>query len=167
MSCHHDIYCTNWTCVLASCITLTKQRVSFTCSPGGHPTNGILLKFEIWAKFGVLYYKMGSTDHNKILHTSWLWYCCDMLKTSLWSAIYAMKKSITKFHWIWNLIKILLVGWVPGLTWVHCRVRISASSAIMWQDSAGSLPVNYCWNTLNKHAIACLQVWDMGPFVSV
>ena len=42
---------------------LTQLRANGAC-----PTHGILIDFEIGSKFGVPWFKMGSTDH--ILHTS-------------------------------------------------------------------------------------------------
>ena len=64
---------------------------------GLHPTN------EIWSKFEVLWFEIWSTDHNKILHTSWHCYCRDMCKISLWSVEYVTNHSITNFieFWIW------------------------------------------------------------------
>ena len=82
--------------------------------PGARPTNGISIEFEIWLKFGVLWFQICSTDHNKILHLSRQLHCHDVCKILLWSAKYVMKKSNTNFHWISNLIEILLVGQAPG-----------------------------------------------------
>ena len=53
---------------------------------GAHPTNDILFKFEIESKFLVLWFKISSTDHNKIFHMSRQCYCRDMYKILLWSA---------------------------------------------------------------------------------
>ena len=41
-------------------------------------------------------------------------YCRDVCKMSLWSGEYIMNKSIAKFNWISDLIKIPLVGQAPG-----------------------------------------------------
>ena len=49
------------------------------------PTNCISIEFEIRPKFAVLWFKMYSTDHNEILHTSRQCNCPDMYKISLWS----------------------------------------------------------------------------------
>ena len=49
------------------------------------PTDGISIEFEIRSTFGVLYFKMFSVDHNKILHTSLQLYCRDVYKILLWS----------------------------------------------------------------------------------
>ena len=46
--------------------------------PGALPTNAISIEFEIWPKFAVLWFKMCSTDHNKILHTSRQYNCRDV-----------------------------------------------------------------------------------------
>ena len=54
-------------------------------SPGARPTNGISIEFEIRPKFAVLWFKMFSTDHNEILHTSRQLRCRDVCKISLWS----------------------------------------------------------------------------------
>ena len=79
---------------------------------GARPTNGISIEFEKWSKFAVLLFKMCSTDHNGILHTSRHCYCGDICKNSLSS--YFINKSITKFHWISNSIEISLVRRAPG-----------------------------------------------------
>ena len=34
-----------------------------------HPTNGTSIEFKMQSKFGVLWFKACSTNHNKILHT--------------------------------------------------------------------------------------------------
>ena len=81
--------------------------------PGGHPTD-ILIEFEILSKFVVPWFKMCSTDHNKIFNTSWQCYCHDVYKISLWSTEYIMNKSIKTFHQILNWGEILLLGQVPG-----------------------------------------------------
>ena len=39
-------------------------------APGARPTNDISIEFEIRPKFAVLWFKMYSTDHYEILHTS-------------------------------------------------------------------------------------------------
>ena len=83
-------------------------------SPGAHPTDVILTKFEIRSKVVVLWFEMFSTDHNEILHMSRQCYCHDVCKILLWWVEYVLNKSITKFHWISNLIEISLVGQVPG-----------------------------------------------------
>ena len=69
---------------------------------------------QIRSKFEVLWFKMSSTNHNKILHMSRQCYCRDMCKILLWSTEYVMNKSITKFHRISNSIEISLVGWPPA-----------------------------------------------------
>ena len=50
---------------------------------GTCPANDIAIKFEIWPKFAVLWFKMYSTDHNEILHMSRQCNCRDMCKISL------------------------------------------------------------------------------------
>ena len=64
-----------------------------------------------------------STDHNEILHTSQQLHYRDMCKFSLSLAKYDMNKTITKFHWISNLIKIS-VGRVPGVSIVNTWKKI-------------------------------------------
>ena len=83
---------------------------------GARSTDGISIKFEIWPKFAVLWFKIYSRDHNKVLHSSRNCYCCDGCKISLWSAENVMNKSIAKFHLILNWIKISIVGRAPGHT---------------------------------------------------
>ena len=53
--------------------------------PGARPTNDISIEFEIQPKFAVLWFKMYSTDHNEILHTSRQCKCRDVCKISLLS----------------------------------------------------------------------------------
>ena len=38
--------------------------------PGARPTSNISIEFEIRPNFAVLWFKMFSADHNKILHMS-------------------------------------------------------------------------------------------------
>ena len=90
-------------------------KVSYLHIPGARPTMWISIEFEIRSKFGVLWFKMCSTDHNEILHMSRQYYCRDKWKNLLRLAEYLMNKSITNFHWISNSIEISLVGWVPAM----------------------------------------------------
>ena len=83
--------------------------------PSVHPTNGIAIEYEIQSKFTVLWFKIYSTNHNKILYTSRQCHYCDMCKTLLWSVEYVINKSITNFHWLSNSIEVLLVGWAAGI----------------------------------------------------
>ena len=55
-------------------------------SPGACPTNDISMECEIQPKFAVLWFKMYSTDHKEILHTSQQFNSRDMCKILLWSA---------------------------------------------------------------------------------
>ena len=80
-------------------------------TPDARPTNSISIKLEIRSKVGVFWFKMCSTDHNKILQTPWQCDYRNVYKISVRSAEYVMNKSITKFHWISKLIVISLVGW--------------------------------------------------------
>ena len=63
----------------------------------------------------MLWYKMYSTDHNEILHTSRQCYCRDVCKISLWSVEQILNYSTPNFDQISNSIEIPLVGQAPGL----------------------------------------------------
>ena len=91
--------------------------------PALHPTNLISIKLKIWSKFTVLWFKIWSTDHNEILHTSRQCYCGDLCKLLLWSVEYIMNKSMTKLHWIWNLMEISLVGRIHGRPGGSCYMQ--------------------------------------------
>ena len=52
------------------------------------PINDISIEFEIRPNFAVFWFKMYSTDHNEILHTSRQCNCRDVCKVSLWSVMY-------------------------------------------------------------------------------
>ena len=52
--------------------------------PGARPTNDIPIEFEICPKFAVLWFKIYSTNHNKILYMSRQCNCRDVCKISLW-----------------------------------------------------------------------------------
>ena len=52
-------------------------------SSGARPTNDISIKFKIWPKLAMLWFKIYHTDHNEILHTSRQLHCRDMCKISL------------------------------------------------------------------------------------
>ena len=58
--------------------------------PGACPTNDISIEFEIRPKFGVLWFKMYSIDHNEIVHTSRQCNCRDVCKISLWLVKYML-----------------------------------------------------------------------------
>ena len=58
--------------------------------PGARPTKHISIEFEIRWKFRMLWFRIYSTDHNDILHTSRQWHCRDVCKISLWSAAYIL-----------------------------------------------------------------------------
>ena len=82
--------------------------------PGARPTNDISIEFEIRPKFAGLWFKIYSTDHNEILHTSQQLRCRDVCKISLWSVTYILNWSTPNFDWISNSIEISLVGRAPG-----------------------------------------------------
>ena len=81
------------------------SNIRWHLRPGTHPTNSISIEFEIQPKFAVLWFKMCSTDHNKI------WYSCHMCKIPFWW--YCMNKSI---GWLLSFIRISIVGWGPAQT---------------------------------------------------
>ena len=54
---------------------LTLSLVRLHGRPGACPTNDISIEFEIGPKSAVLWFKMYSTDHNKILHMSQQLHC--------------------------------------------------------------------------------------------
>ena len=82
-------------------------------TPGASPTNDISIEFVIRPKIAVLWFKIYSTDHNKILHTSRQYNCRDVCKISLWSIKHILNKSIPNFDRISNSIEIALVGRAP------------------------------------------------------
>ena len=82
------------------------------------------------SKFGVLWFKIWSTDHNKILHMSRQCYCRDLCKISLWASECIMNKSIINFHCTSNSIKMQLVGQAPGES-QHC-IRYFCESITIW-----------------------------------
>ena len=62
----------------------------------------------------MLWYKMYSTDHNEILHTSRQCYCRDVCKIKLWSVEQMLNYSTPNFDRISNSIEIPWVGQAPG-----------------------------------------------------
>ena len=78
--------------------------------PGTHPTNDISIKFEIWPKFAMLWFKMSSNNQNEISHTSRQCNCRDMCKISLWSVEYILNYGTPNFDRILNSIETPLVG---------------------------------------------------------
>ena len=111
--------------------------------PGTGPTRGFGLNSEFDKKDGVLWFKMGSFDHNKILYASQQRCCHDVSKILLWLAKYVMNKSIANCHWISNLIEILLVGWAPVVTllyWYHWWVPFYNTGEVFFFDS--QLPIS-------------------------
>ena len=120
-------------------------------SHGACPTNYISIEFEIRSKFVLLWIKMYSTDHNKILHTSRQCNSCGMCKISLWSVDQILNHSITNFHWISNSIEISLVGWVSGhwvyslaTSWKSVILKISLSNAFSWLISRALQSIGIC-----------------------
>ena len=45
---------------------------------------------DISTKYAVLWFKIYSTDHDNILHTSQQWHCCGVCQISLWSVTYVL-----------------------------------------------------------------------------
>ena len=76
------------------------------------PTNDISIKFEIQQKFAtVLWFKVHSTNHNEILHTSRQLHCRDVCKISLWSVQHILNQSTPNFYRISNLMELLGAWW--------------------------------------------------------
>ena len=65
VTCYRWSYCHSW-----HGRWLAEWRQGVMVGPGTHPTDKVLIKFEIRPKFAVLWFKKYSTDHNKILHMS-------------------------------------------------------------------------------------------------
>ena len=65
--------------------------------PGTRPTNGTSIEFEIRSKSKVLQFKICSTDHNEILHTSGQFHCRGVCKISLQSVAYILNQSTANF----------------------------------------------------------------------
>ena len=66
------------------------SNVFINMGSGARPTDGISIELEIRSNFGVLWFKIYSTDHKEILSTSWQCYCRDLYKILLWSSEYIM-----------------------------------------------------------------------------
>ena len=85
------------------------------CCHDDRPTNVTSIEFEIWSKFSVLWFKVCSTNHNKILYMSRQWtvvtyaqFCCDRLNM-LWTR--ALQSFIEfRFRLKWSFM-----GRVPGI----------------------------------------------------
>ena len=98
------------------------------------PPNDISIKFEIIPKFKVLWFKMCSSDHNVILHTTQqlLSFLCKIL---LYSVEQILDYSTPNFYPFWNSIKIPLVGCVPG--------TLSCGQVSVFQWKTGHLQIAY------------------------
>ena len=86
----------------------TLVKVAFT-SPTDLwvPTNSILIKFEIPSKFGELWFKLCSNNHNEILHISQQLHCHDICKMSVICWIcYEQEyyKISSNFEFNWNIL---------------------------------------------------------------
>ena len=53
---------------------------------------------------------------SNFFHKSWLSHCCVMCKILMWSIEHISNQSTANFDRILNSIKILLVGWEPGVS---------------------------------------------------
>ena len=60
-------------------------------SSGDHPTEDIMIKFQIWWKHSLPLFKEDGYDNKKILHILRHLCCLDMYKMSLWSDRYEWK----------------------------------------------------------------------------
>ena len=131
-------------------------------------TNGISVKFEIWSIYAVPECAQPMTKNFcKCLDSITVVMC----KISLWSAKYAMNKSIVKFLWIFNLIPIWLVGWVPGyqgtrMTWLlqtffgYWWLLICADQGSWFQRIPPDLPrgcFKNAYGLLNQRALKILM----------
>ena len=85
---------------------------------GAHPTNDISIEFKIIPTFEVLWFKIYSADHKKILHTSRQYNCRDVCKLSSWSDDNISNYSTPNFDQISNSIEIPLVGQGPDTVYV-------------------------------------------------
>ena len=65
-------------------------------------------------KFEVLWFKLYSTNHNTILHTSQQLHCCDVQKFVVIGWVHFNLEQ-SKFYYILDLIEISLVGRGPSL----------------------------------------------------
>ena len=108
------------------------------CIPGARPNNDISVEFEIRQKFAGLWFKMYSTDHNEILHTSRQLHCRDVCKISLWSVTYILNWSTPNFDWISNSIEISLVGRAPGARFTN---DFSPAIQIRWKIRLAVIPL--------------------------
>ena len=108
---HNELKCSCWVNCCAFHGTL-KSAMAGGSQAGPCPINCIFIDFEIRSKFTMLGFKMCSTDHNEILHTSRRVTVVTCTKNVLWLVEYVMNKRITEIHWIFNSIEISLVGWV-------------------------------------------------------
>ena len=88
---------------------------SLNSTPGGCPTNGISIEFEIRPKFAVLWFKIYPADLNEILHSSRQYNCRDVCKISLGSVKQIINYSTPNLNRISNSIEIPLVGRAPGV----------------------------------------------------
>ena len=101
---------------------------------GACPTYGISILFGIWSNIAVLWFKIWSTNHNKILRTSRQCYCREVCKISLWSVEYVMNKSIRRLHWISNSLSVArapdhwLTYALHGLPWLATAVHITTEA---------------------------------------
>ena len=123
------------------------QIIRMNPGPGARPTNAISFEFEIRSKLGALWFKIGSIDHNEILHTSQQCNCRDVCKISLWSLEYILNQITAKFCRISNSIEIPFVGWAPGLVaveqwWMNDLIMQNTGSHCSSQQALNSHKAN-------------------------
>ena len=139
------------------------RRYFLVGRPGARPTNDISIEFEIRPKFAGLWFKMHSTDHNEILHTSRQCNCRDVCKISLWSVTYILNWSTQNIGRISNSIEISLVGRAPGsicsLQHVDGLVqeRRNSSALVMELHLSCAYPSNYLhYIRITHELISCI-----------
>ena len=71
--------------MIKASIVQINTLLSSLSPPGANPTNDMSIEFGIQPIFAVLWFKLWSTNHNEILHTSRQFNCCDISKISLLS----------------------------------------------------------------------------------
>ena len=74
-----------------ACVQYLHEPYERCIQPGTRPNNGISIEFDIRPKFAMLWFKMYSTDHNEILHTSQQYNCLVVCRIYLWSAKHTLE----------------------------------------------------------------------------
>ena len=111
---YHGCWCPGFLCRQDVCDHIGKQE----SLSGARPTNGISIEFEIRSKYGALWFKICSTEHNEILHTSRQLRCRDVCKILLWSVQHVLNQSTanSNFEFDRNIVR-ATGACSPCLTW--------------------------------------------------